>query len=74
MRLFQHGMMTAFFVFNLGFSLRKTARRRAFRHFHNRGSPPPPHGLSPARQTPRSGNEGLDLVFAVFQSFSFAVY
>lgn len=31
------------FLFNLVISQRKTGRRRAFRHFHNRGSPPPPH-------------------------------
>ena len=30
------------FLFNLVIPLRKTARRRAFRHFHNR-APPPPH-------------------------------
>ena len=30
------------FLFNLVISQRKTAKRRAFRHFHNRGSPQPP--------------------------------
>ena len=30
------------FLFNLVISQRKTARRRAFRHFPNSGSPPPP--------------------------------